>query len=482
MKLRKIDKQLILLSLGIFLSLAHGVAQTPDRASFRALPGFPFVLISDEFTENPPEISDSLFDAAACGIRFQVNRTELQPTDPFIGTWNQLIPWLKSQEMQLGQVYIKGASSPEGPYQNNVRLSRGRTQRLVEFICEGLGQKIEELPINASSVTEDYGLLVKMLQQAGDPDYQKVNAIWEQSGGDEQTCKRQLMALEKGKVWRRLVKEYFPALRQARVILWFTRRPEAKVVHPVKAGDVPLPYLSYYPTTLASPNYRITWPTRDSILTRRHLIAARTNLAHDFFFFPGKFGFAPGVNLQLEYYPLKGHYTANVGFTFTNHRHWNDYKFFQVRNLELEVRRYFKGQGLFRGPYLGLYANGVVYGIGFGKTEGWEGEGGGGGLSAGWVWNLNRKGNLRLEVSLNVGVLYTRYDPYVYGNPITGAEDGLYYYDYHGNTSDFRKRNHQFFWFGPTNAGIHLTYDIIYRKWKPVGSYNEPYQTKKVGR
>ena len=171
----------------------------------------------------------------------------------------------------------------------------------------------------------------------------------------------------------------------------------------------------------------------------------------------------------MEYYPLRGHYTYNAGFTWTTHRHWNDNKFFQIRDLQLELRRYFKGGGAFIGPYLGVYAEGTVYGIGFSKTRGWEGEGGGGGLTAGWTWKLNRKGNLRLEVSASLGVFVTRYDPYVYGNPITGSEeDGLYYYDYRGNTSEFKKRNHRMVWFGPTNAGLHITYDIIYRKKKPV--------------
>ena len=475
--------KLIVCFILFLLPLQHSAAQSKDSVACHTLPGIPFVFVSDGYSENPPQISDSLFDAAARGIRFKVNRTEIQPSDPFLALWAEVLPWFRSQDMQLGQVYIKGAASPEGPYQNNVRLSRGRTRRLVEFICEGLGQSVEELPISASSVTEDYGRLVKLMQEAGDPDYQRVNAIWLSCNGDEPACKRQLMALDKGKVWKRLIKEYFPSLRQARVVLWFTRRRESKVVRPIESGLDFRPAFDFYPV-LASPAYRtVVQSAPDTeILSRRHLIAARTNLVHDFFFYPNKFGFAPGVNLQLEYYPLKGHYTANVGFTFTNHRRWDQYQFFQVRNLELEVRRYFKGAGQFVGPYLGLYANGVVYGIGFGKTEGWEGEGGGGGLSAGWVWALNRKGNLRLEVSLNLGVLYTRYDPYVYGNPITGTEDGLYYYDYHGNTSDFRERNHQFFWFGPTNAGIHLTYDIIYRKWKPVGSYNKPYQTKEVKR
>lgn len=75
---------------------------------------------------------------------------------------------------------------------------------------------------------------------------------------------------------------------------------------------------------------------------------------------------------------------------------------------------------------------------------------------------------MRLEFSASFGGFYTRFDPYVWGNPVTGDIDGLYYYNYHGNSSDFKKRNHSLTWFGPTNAGIHLTYDIIYRKKKPV--------------
>ena len=55
---------------------------------------------------------------------------------------------------------------------------------------------------------------------------------------------------------------------------------------------------------------------------------------------------------------------------------------------------------------------------------------------------------------------------------ITGDNNKDYYYDFIGNASQFKKRNHQFFWLGPTNAGIHLTYDIIYRKRKPAGTIN----------
>ena len=473
-------------------------AQMPDNRYYHQLSDFPFVFVSDESVTTPPVISDSLFDAVSRGIHFKVNRTELQPTDPFLTLYNEkLLPWLKSQDLELRQVFVKGAASPEGPYQNNVRLSCARAKRLITFLSEGLGQSVSENPIDSKCITEDYGLLVKMMHQANDPDYDRVNAIWLSCKGDELCCKRKLMALDGGIVWRRLLQQYFPALRQARMVLWYTRKKEVpkditikkdtmEVVDTIATVDsletVVIPPVPVQPTDTIIPPVPVQ-PT-DSIVikepdleiieepvkyTRRHLIAARTNLLHDLLYVP-TWGWTPGVNIQLEYYPLKGHYTLNAGYTHITHRHWGDCKFFQWRDAQVEVRRYFKGGGVFMGPYLSAYAEGTKYGIGFSKTKGWEGEGGGGGLSAGWVWKLNRRGSLRIEVSASVGVFITRHDPYVYGNPITLEEDGLYYYNYHGNASDFIERNHRFMWIGPTNAGVHLTYDIIYRKKKPVDS------------
>lgn len=456
MKLHKNVSHRKLLTSILILAFLQVMAQMPDRRHYYQLPEFPFVLVSDNFVAIPPVVSDSLFDAASRGIRFKVNRTELQDNDPFIPLYREkLVPWLRSQDLQLRHVFVKGAASPEGPYDNNVRLSRERTKRLIDFLMTELGQSMADCqPVDAESITEDYGLLVKMMKQAGDPDYERVNQLWLDCKGDEFCCKERLMALDEGTVWNRLLEQYFPSLRQARVILWFSRKPAP--VAPVSIFEEPrLPETDWQ------------FPERPVSYTRRHLIAARTNLVHDLLYVP-QFGWAYGGNIQLEYYPLRGHYTLNAGFTFTNHRHWNTSKFFQLRDAQLELRRYFKGGGAFIGPYVGLYGEGTVYGIGFSETKGWEGEGGGGGLSLGYTWPLNRKGSLRLELMASLGVFITRYDPYVYGDPMSGKKTGLYYYDYIGSTSDFKKRNHRFTWFGPTNFGIQLTYDIIYRKKQPV--------------
>lgn len=435
----------------------------PATGLYYQLQQFPFVLVSDDYVGEPPYISDSLFDAASRGIRFRVNSSELQTTEPFVSLYEeQLVPWLMMQDMELRQVFIRGAASPEGSYQNNVRLSRERTNKLIAFISKKLGQSVSRRPVDAQSITEDYGRLVQLMGEAGDADYQRVRECWLSCQGDEACCKRKLMAMDRGRLWQRLTRQYFPALREARVILWFARKADAPRRHLVRVDTMVKrqPLLRYTEPTPNVPHLEQTLQYE-----RRHLIALRTNLVHDLLYVP-QFGWAPGGNIQLEYYPLRGHYTLNAGFTFTNHRRWDSHKFFQLRDLQLEVRRYFRGGGAFLGPYLGAYAHGTVYGIGFSKTKGWEGEGGGAGLSVGYTCRLNRKGNLRLELSASMGFFYTRYDPYVYGNTLTGEEDGLYYYDYHGNTSEFKKRNHRLTWLGPTNAGIHITYDIVYRKRK----------------
>ncbi len=444
----------------VLLAQTSVLAQKPDASLYRQLPKYPFVFVSDSIVTTPPLITDSLFDEIAHGVRFQVNRTEIPSSDPFVSLYNDsLVPWLKKHNLILREVFVKGAASPEGPYDNNVWLSRRRTYRLIDFLSSNLDQTIAHQPINSKFVTEDYAYLVRLMQLAGDAEYHQVKAIWDACGGDERLCKSKLMALNGGTTWKRLLKTYFPTLRQSRMVLWYMVNPE----------HMPLPKCNLMSTTdmLKVPGLdaylplSVTDTTAVQPRSRRHLIAIRTNLLHDFLYVP-QFGFAPGGNIQLEYYPLSGHYTFNAGFTFHNHRHWDTHKFFQIRDVQLELRRYFKGQGQFIGTFVDAYLQGMMYGIGFSESKGWEGEGGGAGIGLGHSWNLTKRGNLRLELTANFGMFITRYDPYVWGN--SGKIDGKYYYDYHGNVSDFKKRNHQFLWFGPTNAGLHITYDIIYRK------------------
>ena len=447
----------------MLLPLALQAQEKPlDMKAYRPLPQDHYVLLSPYSVTKPPVVSDSLFHRLAAGVTFPVNRTSLFSSDSFlVQLRDSLMPLLLQQQLRLRSVLVRGAASPEGSYWNNRLLSEARTRQLVEWLRATMPPTLLPDTLHTAAVAEDYGRLLLMMQAEDDPDYLLVSRLLQECAGDAPCCKSRLQALRDGEVWRRLSTHYFPRLRQTRLLLWVTEAPQLA---------------SFQPAPLASSLTPMEQPLLASQLQpvsalrfdRRRLLALRTNLLHDFFYMPG-FGWAPSANIQLEYYPLRGHYTYNAGFTFSNHRHWQSQEFFQVRDLRLELRRYFRGDGCFMGPFLSAYAEGAVYGFGLSATKGWEGEGGGAGLGGGYVLKLNRKGSLRLELTLDLGLFLTQYDPYVYGNPITGDRDGVYYYDYKGNASSFKKRNHRFTWVGPTNAGIHLTYDIVYRKKRPVG-------------
>lgn len=432
-------------------------------------PDFPFILISNDTVNQPPHISDEDFYALSTGVVFEVNKTEIRRDDQFLQLYlDSVLPRINSQHLQLRKIFIRGAASPEGPYANNQRLGRKRTEALLQLLQSSLLHQYIEADTELSSVTEDYGYLCLLMHQAGDKDYALVRSIYDECQGDELCCKQKLMAAQRGQLWKRLLRQYFPRLRSARLIMWFSR-PDAKHAPIEPMPSIPVVTEDVISVSAPAVIEDVEVPTQtievleEPLLPRRHMIAIRTNLLHDFFYMP-QFGWAFSPNLQLEYYPLRGHYTFNAGVTWGTNRRWKTQEFFQVRDIQLEVRRYFQGGGKFMGTYLGAYAHGNKYGIGLSPTKGWQGEGGGAGITLGYVTKLNRRGNLRLEAMVAAGFYMSLYDPYVYGNPITGNIDGYYYYDYLGGASNFKKRNHRFTWFGPTNAGIQLTYDIIYRK------------------
>ncbi|MCQ2146180.1 MAG: DUF3575 domain-containing protein [Bacteroidales bacterium] len=453
------------------LSMSNSVKGYTLPEGFYASKTYPFIIIVNGTTplENL-DMTDDLFNELATGIQFKVNKTDLLPESEFFKIFeNTIAPLLRDDNYVIQQMFIRGAASPEGPYLNNQRLGKGRTEALLNYIKKATAstKPSDSVETFTSSVTEDYARLVDLMEDASDKDTERVRALFESCSWDEKQCKELLGKEDNGVLWNRLLKEYFPALRSARVVFVFR---QAGLSMGLEKIDLPA---GVYAVQQSEP-VKIKVPEVTPVVNglpsfeRRHLLAFRTNLVRDLFYMP-RFGFAPSVDAQLEYYPLSGHYTANASFTWSNHRHWDDHKFFQVRDAQLELRRYFKGDGSFTGLYLGLYGEGVVYGIGLGPDTGWEGEGWGAGLDLGYVIPLNRKGNLRLEFNISGGYLGSVYDPYVFGNPVTGStEDGLYYYNYLGSSKNFIKRNHLLTWFGPTNVGINLTYDILYRKRTPA--------------
>lgn len=409
--------------------------------------------------------NDSIFLNNSRPIIFTVNKTFLHADDQ-VWLRDTIRPVLDSLGTN-GIILVRATASPEGPVANNERLANGRRDAAMRFL-QSNGVDVSKFHIDV--VIEDYELLLQMMRQNHDPAYATVFQAWKNYGTDYLPLKRYLQGIDGGKLWNRLLKEYFPDLRAVRMMLIDLRppKPVADEMEPIKTEPI-----------VDSDRYREyveEEEPEDMILPRREVWNVKTNLLEWAAYVP-QYGYCPMPNVTVEYYPLHGHFTYAASFDcpwwqgdITNH------KYFQLRNYTLEARYYFKsgdveevgiGNGhAFRHWYVGAYGHAFLYGIGFSKYKGWQGEGVGAGLSAGYVLPLG-KSRWSLDFSAQVGFFRTGYDPYIYGIPVLdGQEDGLYYYDWSLDPDFFKERQYRFNWIGPTRVSITLNYDLLYRPTK----------------
>ncbi|MCR5820018.1 MAG: DUF3575 domain-containing protein [Bacteroidaceae bacterium] len=440
-------------------------------------------------------VTDEDFLKKAGKVVFRVNRYNVFTNDSLLNLLEkEIIPIVNRDSMQLVRMVLRGAASPEGPYKNNKMLGERRAKMLSDFFRSRLRYPVDEDVYTTEVVIEDYNLLCTMMRSANDPDYFHVQMICnrilghnraQQSAVTEKQSdeiKRELMTAKGGRLWKRILKEYFPELRAARMLLFFQKYtpeepeevPEVAVMNrqpavPETASGVPFPQ-----DTVAIP--------APAPIFRREMISVKTNLLFYGAYVPGYDRWCPIPNIAVEFYPLHGHFT--FGFSL-DHPWWQDYwdhKYFQIRNYQFETRFYTRsgdirrrkpGEGAaFRGFYISAYIHGGRFGICFDENRGWVGEGLGGGLGLGYVVPLGKKGHWRLEFAAQAGYFTCRYDPYQFQNPVNPAYiDDLYYYKWTGKPEDFKKRQYNFSWLGPTRVGINLSWDIIYRKKKITEKY-----------
>lgn len=393
-------------------------------------------------------------------IVFPVNKYSIPSNCSFLQKLqNSVLPEMEQKNMHLTHICISGTASPEGTRQHNEELSKKRGEALLDTIGKLVKMPEDKNAIELNFVIEDYNGLLETMKEKKDSHLQEVLQIIDNNKDNEETLKTQLRTYNRGNLWRYLFRTYFSDLRKAKIKMIFE---SCKPPTPQE----PTPYYIIKEEPKADTIQTINEP-----ISRIHLLSLKSNLLYDIFYMP-QFGWAPVLNIHAEYYPLNGHYTYSAGFQSGYYHRWSKHEFFQIRDYKLEARRYFKpatnNNAEYLGPFISAYIHADKFGFGFNAEKGWKGEGGGAGASFGYVKNISKNKRWRLEGFLALGFFICRYDPYVYGNPVTGQEDGSYYYDYTGNVKDFKKRNHMFRYFIP-QVGINITYDLLYRKTKANG-------------
>ena len=449
----------------MLLWLALGTAQARSRldACPDTLRYSPYTYLYFLGQHDEPYVTDEEFYEMSFKVIFPVNKYELPDNNEFLRQLaDEVIPMLNRDSLELVDVMMRGAASPEGPLRWNTFLGEHRGQALIDFVNARLAFPLKNENFNLHVESEDYRYLCLMMQQANDPDCERVQRLCDTYGYDVAQLKRKLQAADEGRLWSRLLRQYFPELRASRIV-FFVRRVQPQLV---EVTDTIVTYVQR-----DSLVFEPVWEK----LPRREFLSIKTNLLFDFASVPGYGRYCPVPNVAVEYYPRKGHFTFGGSFDFPWWQSYWGHRYFQIRNYQLETRYYFRpgdealtppGHGAaFRGWYVQAYAHAFLYGICFDVDRGWVGEGLGAGIGAGYVLPLSRKGHWRLEFQVQAGFFTTRYDPYQWENPVDPTvHDNLYYYKWTLAPDLFKKRQYRYNWLGPTRVGITLTYDLLYRR------------------
>lgn len=450
--------------------------------------------------EEPIDVDDEHFYDNSATILFRVNKYGLPKNDKTLNELKDVVlPRINQDSLELIAIVIRGGASPEGPYWLNKQLSEKRAKALTDFVTSHLTYNAlndsTNVNRNLSQIyeVEDYRSLCIMMKKAADPDYRFVKDLCDKYLADkkEEQLKEILMKAQGGRLWNRMLKQYFPKLRAARIMLFFRKhQPKPEVVVP------PTPVVPAEPLKRDSVVVLPPIPVEDvestpitETLERKKLLAIKTNMLLYGVYVPGYNRWAPIPNVAVEYYPQKGHFTYGASFDMPWWQDYNAHKYFQFRNYQVETRYYLNGANkanganganetnkaynrkAFMGFYLQGYAHLAVFGICFDENRGWVGEGVGAGIGAGFVTPISKNGHWKLEFSVQAGFFTCKYDPYQFENPVNPAyRDGLYYYKWTKKPSLFEKRQYRWNWIGPTRIGITLSYDLLYRRIQKKGA------------
>lgn len=376
----------------------------------------------------------------------------------------------------VAAVEIIAQSSPDGGLARNEWLTEHRSQVILEYMNLHFPELSDRISLN--TVTESWENLSMYVAQ--DPNLTEKNRTKILDIIDSPTMsvatkksrlKNNLGSQSKlGNIYSYLLKYYYPVIRNTGIYVLHT-------VEPVTAFNMPplVPYVeetspvlpdTIGPAPAQSEPHVFEEPDSTPPERKRPVLAVKTNLPY-YGFFRKDLGWAPIYNVEAEWYPTEnGRWTLLGEYEFPWHMANDNHECFEILNLQLEARRYFKKASNHSGHYLSAYAGVNLFDICFDgySGHGFQGEGFGGGLGYGYVLPLGKKPDTRwkLEFFIKGGVYVTLYDPYDAGNPFQGK----YYYEWYDAPNLFIRRNMIFRWLGPTGAGITLSYDLIRKKVK----------------
>lgn len=361
-------------------------------------------------------------------IYFNVNTTTVVDNDPGYEKYvMDILPYLWAHLGEFQKIVFRGGASPEGPQKGNEELARNRAKKIYDLA--GVGWNRNEFVY----ANEDYEHLLGLVEESDKYYRDTVSSIIKSN----YRVKTRLKELDEGKVWKDMISDFFPHLRATRVEVYFKVKPcQCK-------PRVDTVYI----------RERDTLYFRDTIYLREKprvipILAVKTNAIADVLITP---------NIQAELYTWLWGLSLEFDYTFPWwHKDYDQYFYYQILNGTAGIRKYINNS--YTGHWIGIYANTAIYDICFwNKDKGWQGEVYGAGLGYGYVFQSKKHPRIKFEPYVRFGWFNTKFDTYHASQPWNEK----YYYNWYLRASDFVPRRFSMNYFGPTEIGFNLTFDLV---------------------
>ena len=329
-------------------------------------------------------------------IQFIVNRTEYRPDK-----WNNRFElekmrksyedMLRNPDVRITEYKIKGYASPEGPYLNNVRLAKGRTARLRDFMLNDWG--VPKDIFKSEYQPEDWEGFRKYMVAHHDefPDADEIIRLIDKEDTD---LDHKLTVIKKRhpESYRRILRDCFPALRRTDYDISYEWTKTVKEPQAPQTGEARVKEAATEPLL------------EDNVLTpytpTRPWIAVKTNMLFDALVTP---------NIEVEL-PLGQESRWSIMAEYWNPWYvWHhNSRAYEIQLFGVEGRYWFSPKcQLIRptltGSFVGVYYANGKYDIEW-NSVGDQGEFNSFGVTYGYSWPLSL--HLNLEASVSAGIFF----------------------------------------------------------------------------
>ncbi len=345
-------------------------------------------------------------------------------------------------------VDIIGLASPDGGHRRNMQLARERADNSRSLIVSRLGTDSIRFSVRNGGI--NWLGLRRLVARSSSPYKNKILSVLGEINEDGSLPEKsidKLTAMEKGRIWRVLNRDFFPDLRMSMITVYSPPRmlvPSGLIS--VYSDNADTAGSSRRVAGAASEDVentsedmeevkalaeqRVASPVEPAVAAEsgyaspepEHRFALMTNILYYGILMP---------NLEFEW-RINDRWSLSLEGDVAWYKKASKHKYYQIAVISPEVRRWFRTRKPWHGMYVGAFLQGTWYDLENGHN-GHKGEGGSIGLSYGYMFPISRC--LSFDAEIGVGYFYTRHREYV-------PYDGHYIY----------QRTKQTNYFGPLKA------------------------------